>query len=108
MKIVNMSHRLSDEAIGQIATMTGCPPLDIQEFMISVQVDFDAGIAAQLEAIFQEFWKEGDVDLYIPPALSFVATYVGAALANALCFPGMIVMKGVGVPRRFVVAEIVE
>ena len=114
MKILNMSHPLSGEAIEQIASLTGCPKEDIQEIMIPVQLDMDADIKVQLDAICHQVWLKGhhawlehERVLYIPPALSFAAAAVAASLGNGAFYPPMVVMKGVGTPRRFVVAAIV-
>jgi len=107
VKILNMSHPLSSEAKEQIASLSGTTLSNVVEIILPVQLDMDGDISKQLADLYQEVKAEIPFGFYVPPALSFASAYVAKSLANGAFAPGMIVLKGVGVPRRFVVAEIV-
>lgn len=103
MKLLNFSHPLTSEALTTLEEMTR---ESVQEIRIPVQIDFERPIKGQLETVVRAGLKAKENDsIFIPPALSFAAAAVGEGIG--LPAGRMVVMKSVGMPRRFIPAEIV-
>ena len=106
--LVNFSHPLTIEAFDILADMVGD---EIEQETISCQLDLEQSVAAQLDEIIS---RVGDkpIDLIIPPALSPAAAYVISAISSGYTGqepvrPGIVVMKGVGVPRRYIPVDVI-
>ena len=118
IKIANYSHPLSKEVKAEIAKNIGekmahlyPDGVEVEEIRIDSQIDLNQPIKPQLDRLV-ELWPY-DAQFMVPPALSFSSAYIGArtAYAQSDAVPpspmGIIVLRGEGVPRRFVLAEIV-
>ena len=87
---------------------------DVQEVRIPVQINFDAPLRTQFDALVDAAAHEMPFDAIVPPALSYAAAYVTARLSYAQSDamlpvpPAIIALKRDGsVPPRFVLADIV-
>ena len=118
VKVANYSHPLSEEAKAEIAKNIGekmshlyPDGVEVEEVRIDSQIDLAEPIRPQLDRLV-ELYPYG-AQFMVPPALSFSASYLGAktAYAQSDAQPptpmGIIVLRGEGVPRRFVLAEII-
>ena len=118
IKIANYSHPLSSDVLEQIAQnisekMSLFYPdgVEVEEVRIDSQIDMNQPITPQLERLVESY--PYGAEFMVPPALSFSAAYVGARTAFAHSahhepYPlGLIVLRGEGIPRRYVLAEII-
>ena len=118
IKVANYSHPLSESVLEQIAQnisekMANFYPdgVEIEEIRVDSQIDMTEPILPQLERLV-ELYPYG-AEFMVPPALCFSAAYIGhctafASSAHHEPYPlGLIVLRGEGVPRRFMLAEIV-
>lgn len=86
--ILNYSHPLSPETLAQVAAALGD---GVQQNMVVCQLDMDAPIRPQLDALVSA-GRRGHFDLLVPPALSFAAAYVTAALSYET-MPSLVVLR---------------
>ena len=118
IKVANYSHPLSESVLEQIAQDIGAKMshiypdgVEVEEIRIDSQIDLNQPITPQLGRLV-ELYPYGAAFM-VPPALSFSAAYVGARTAHAHSAHhepdprGIIVLRGEGMPRKFVLAEIV-
>lgn len=103
MKLVNFSHPLSSDGMSILEGMVGEP---VEEVLIPVKIDFDLPVKKQIQAVVRKGLEAKEENsLWIPPALSTAAAVVGEGIG--LPAGRMVVIKSVGIPRRFVPAEII-
>ncbi len=112
MKVVNYRHPLTDAGKERLVELAG-EPVEIIEIDGQAQIDFDALLLPQLDALV---YAGREADVIIPPALSTVAAYVATRLAmwSVRKFKplGIVVMRsesaGIGSVVRFMPVEIVS
>lgn len=119
--VLNYSHPLSDKAKLQLVAAYG----EINEVLVTCQIDFDGDIERQLSALvelghkalydagvgtgetFESYWETWP-DLIVPPALSFAAAYVSREFMHSEHRAGMIVLKASpGAVRQFELATVI-
>lgn len=103
MKLLNYSHPLSNEAHALLTSMVGEP---VEETRVPVRLHFDKEIAGQLAEVVAHLLQGVEWGLVIPPAHAIAA--VGSAMRQLSSHPRIVVMKPVGLPVRFVPAEVLH
>ncbi len=114
MIILNFSHSLTDEQIGQIQKLTGQKIDGVRQ--IPTQFDNEKPFIEQIEELISKIeltpheWQTLPI-LIVPPSLNFIAVTLMAALHGLMgYFPPMVRLKPVpeSIPPRFEVAEIIN
>ena len=105
--LMNFSHPLTTSAKARLAEMVGD---EINEIVIPVQLDLDAPMTPQLQALAN--LAPSGFDLYMPPSLPVAAAYVsvqfsvGYGDSSVPQHPPIVVMKKEGF-AGFMPAEII-
>lgn len=110
LTVVNFSHPLTEAAISKLALLIGVTEDDLYIITQPVQVDLFQPLTEQVMELVRQAVVAADnnpynIDLFIPPGLSWVAAYMTIAFPSA----HMIVMASDPntTPRQFMPVQVV-